>query len=152
MTPDEVLAYGHQLALGQPGGTLATTHAEDGTPYVTYVLFHLCPDGTVLFGSGLTPQHTRNLLATPEASFLIDNRETVHTDWNAFDRLVVVGMTEPIRKDSSDYAPLLEAIRAKSETAATFTERGQLFALRPRRVVLMRGLEPHRHIVELFSL
>src|SRR5687767_8089831 len=59
---EDILAYCGALADAELGGTLATTHAEDGTPYVTYVLFHLRDDGSVVFGTGPGPQHTRNML------------------------------------------------------------------------------------------
>ena len=85
---EAILDEAARVARTQLGGTLATMHAEDGTPYVTFVLFHLRENGEVLFGSGTGPQHARNMLATPEVSFLIDNREVIRDDWTAFDRIV----------------------------------------------------------------
>ena len=144
----EVLAHATTIARDQPGGTLATTHAEDGTPYVTYVLFHLRDDGKVLFGSAETPQHSRNMLATPEVSFLVDNREIVATDWTKFDRIVIEGSSEHVGNDDARYTGFLEELGGKNRMAAVFTERGQLFCITPRRIVLMKGLEPLRHIVD----
>ena len=147
-TRDEILAYAATIAAGQDGGTLATAHAEDGTPYVTFVLMHLRPSGEVLFGSGPTPQHSRNIKSTPEVSFLIDNREAVRTDWTAFDRIVIEGEAEHVDKTDAQYPALLGELRTKNAMAATFTEQGILFCITPRRLILMKGLELRRHIVE----
>ena len=148
MTRDEILAFAQELAAGQLGGTLATAHSEDGTPYVTFVLFHLRRDGRVLFGSAEAPQHTRNLTATPESSFLIDNREAVKADWASFHRIVIEGSAAEVAKDAPSYAAYLEELRAKNAMAAAFTERGKLFCLEPRRMIVMKGLEPVRHVVD----
>jgi hypothetical protein len=137
-----------QVAATQPGGTLATMHSEDGTPYLTYVLFHLRRNGEVLFGSSDKPQHARNLDATPESSFLIDNREVINSDADHFWRIVVEGWAELIGRDAKEYRDLLEELREKSEMAAYFTEHGRLYRLRPHRMVCMRGYEAGRHIIE----
>jgi putative heme iron utilization protein len=147
MERDEILAYAVRLAGSQPGGTLATTHAEDGTPYLTYVLAHLLPDGRVLFGSQLKQQHSHNILATPEVSFLFDNRETIHYDWSAFDRMVVVGKARIVARESDEYLELLGYLREKSAMAAFFTTHGELFVIEPRRLVLSIGFEAVRHTV-----
>ncbi len=145
---EEVLSQAYALGLSQLGGTLATTHAEDGTPYVTFVLFHLRENGEVLFGSGVRPQHTRNIRATPEVSFLVDNREVIRSDWTAFNRVVIEGRAEEVAKDSAEYGPLLQELEGKNRMAAVFTDRGILFRIRPRRLILMRGFEATRHIVD----
>jgi nitroimidazol reductase NimA-like FMN-containing flavoprotein (pyridoxamine 5'-phosphate oxidase superfamily) len=137
-----------RLARNQPGGTLSTMHAEDGTPYVSFVLFHLRDDGLVLFGSGVSPQHTRNMQATPEVSFLIDNREVIRTDWAAFDRVVIEGRARVVEEDDPRYGPFLEELSTRNRMAAYFTERGHLYCIEPRRLIFMRGFEPARHIVE----
>ena len=136
------------MVTAQPGGTLATTHAEDGTPYVTYVLFHLLEDGRVLFGSGEAPQHTRNISATPEVSFLIDNREVVRSDWTHFDRVVIEGASSAVSAGDARYEPFLAELAEKNAMAAHFSRQGTLFCIEPRRLILMKGLEPHRNIVE----
>jgi len=148
MERDEILAEACAIAAEQPGGTLATSHAEDGTPYVTYVLFHLCADGHVLFGSNSRPQHARNMAATPEVSFLIDNREVVKGDWQAFNRVVIEGRATEVGADDPRYASLLEELSRKNRMAATFTEHGILFCIEPRRLLMMKGFEPTRHVVE----
>ena len=148
MDRDEVLAEASAIAAEQPGGPLATTHAEDGTPYVTYVLFHLMPDGHVLFGSNSLPQHARNMAATPEVSFLIDNREAVKADWATFNRVVIEGRASEIAKDDPRYESLLAELASKSKLAARFTDAGILFCLAPRRLLLMKGLDATRHVVE----
>ncbi|OAI41337.1 hypothetical protein AYO38_03910 [bacterium SCGC AG-212-C10] len=147
-TSESILAEAQRIAAEQPGGTLATVHSEDATPYVTYVLFHLCPDGRVLFGSNERPQHSRNMAATPEVSFLIDNREVVSSDWNRFDRIVIEGRAEHVKKDDARYAGYLADLRAKNETAAQFTEAGNLYCIFPRRMILAKGLNPGKHLVE----
>ena len=131
MERDEILSTAAAIAADQPGGTLATTHAEDGTPYVTFVLFHLRPTGEVLFGSNSRPQHARNMAATPEVSFLI-----------------IEGRAEEVSKDEPGYPGLLAELAEKSRIAAVFTDSGILFRLVPRRLVLMKGFEPARNVVE----
>lgn len=147
-TDTAIIASATALALTQLGGSLATLHAEDGTPYVTFVLFHMLPDGRILFGSGASPQHSRNIDATPEVSFLIDNREAVSGDWATFDRVVIEGRAEKIAKDDPRYASFMDALRAKSERGAGFTERAQMYCIAPRRLVMRRGLQPDRLVVE----
>jgi nitroimidazol reductase NimA-like FMN-containing flavoprotein (pyridoxamine 5'-phosphate oxidase superfamily) len=148
MSRDEILQAAAAIAADQAGGALATTHAEDGTPYVTFVLCHLRGTGEVLFGSGMRPQHTRNILATPEVSFLIDNREVIRGDWTAFNRVVIEGRAQEITQDDARYGELLAELSGKNRMAAVFTDRGKLFMVVPRRLVLMKGLEAARHIVE----
>jgi hypothetical protein len=144
---DEILAHAAGLASHEPGGTLATTHAEDGTPYLTYVLAHLTADGRVLFGSRVTQQHSRNIAATPEASFLFDNRGVIADDWSHFDRIVVEGTARIVPKHSAEYEPTLAQLGEKSPMAAFFTRHGELYCITPRRIILMRGLEGVRHVV-----
>ncbi|MEP7214817.1 MAG: pyridoxamine 5'-phosphate oxidase family protein [Anaerolineaceae bacterium] len=143
-----ILEEANRIASSQLGGTLATMHSEDGTPYVTFVLFHLRTDGKLLFGSGASPQHTRNMAATPEVSFLIDNREVIRTDWAAFDRIVIEGLAEAVGSDDARFLPYIEELRAKNRMAAYFTEQGQMFCIHPRRLILMKGFEPTRNVVD----
>lgn len=148
MERHEVLEYAAALARSQRGGSLATTHAELNTPYITYVLAHLCPDGRLLFGSGLARQHSRNILAAPSVSFLFDTRAAVATDWSAFDRLVIEGPARVMPKDAADYEQLLAQLAEKSPMAGHFTRSGELFCLDPRRLTLSRGLDPVRYVVD----
>jgi putative heme iron utilization protein len=144
-----VLAEANRLADTQVGGTLATMHAEDGTPYLTFVFFAMQADGSVLFGSGLNNQHARNMAATPEVSFLVDNREVIRDDWSKFDRLVVEGRAEAIEPADSRYETLLDALRTKNRAAARFTEQGTLYRIEPHRLVLMKGLEQRKQVLDL---
>jgi len=148
MDRDQILQEASAIAATQPGGTLATTHSEDGTPYVTFVLCHLRANGEVLFGSNRRPQHAHNIAATPEVSFLIDNREVIRGDWTAFNRIVIEGRAEEVDKDNSEYTKLLDELAAKNSMAAVFTDTGILFRLVPRRLLLMKGFEPGRNVVE----
>lgn len=148
LAKQEILAEACRVAQTQLGGTLATMHAEDGTPYVTFVLFHLREDGQVLFGSNAAPQHARNIAATREVSFLIDNREVVRSDWTAFDRVVIEGHAEVVGSDAARYQDYLGELRGKNRMAAFFTEHGSLYAIVPRRLILMKGFEPTRHVVD----
>ncbi|MFN8617136.1 MAG: pyridoxamine 5'-phosphate oxidase family protein [Dehalococcoidia bacterium] len=148
MERDQILNEAAAIAAGQPGGTLATTHAEDGTPYVTFVLFHLRENGEVLFGSNSRPQHARNIAATPEVSFLIDNREVIRGDWTAFNRIVIEGRAVEVPKDADAYAALLAELAEKNRMAAVFTDAGILFCLKPRRLLMMKGFEATRHTVD----
>jgi len=148
LSRDEILSAATTFAATQFGGALATTHAEDGTPYVTFVLFHLRENGEVLFGSAEAPQHTRNIRATPEVSFLIDNRGVLADDWSAFDRIVIEGRAHEVPSDAPGYADLIAELRGKNRMAAYFTERGHLYRVVPRRLVLMRGFQPNRLVVD----
>jgi nitroimidazol reductase NimA-like FMN-containing flavoprotein (pyridoxamine 5'-phosphate oxidase superfamily) len=147
-TDQDILAEAIRIAAGQPGGTLATHHAEDGTPYVTFVYFHLCDDGKIVFGSSDAAQHSRNLMATPEASFLIDTREVILADWKSFDRVVIEGRAERVETDDPRYPELLGALRDKNPLAAEFSERGHLFCIHPRRLQLRKGVDPTRYVVD----
>jgi putative heme iron utilization protein len=145
---EQVLRSAVEVARTQPGGALATMHAEDGTPYVTYVLFHLRDCGEVLFPSMEAPQHARNLEATPECSMLIDNRAVVQEDASRFSRIVVEGRAQLVPRDDPDYPALLEELRAKSALAGTISEQGRLYRIRPRRLVSMTGYQAARLIVD----
>ncbi|MGE5596032.1 MAG: pyridoxamine 5'-phosphate oxidase family protein [Hyphomicrobiales bacterium] len=148
LTREEILAYAADVARGQLGGTLATMHAEDGTPYVTFVLFHFYEGARILFGSGTNPQHARNIAATPEVSFLIDNREAIRGDWTSFDRVVIEGRAEQVPENDPRYPGFISELREKNRMAAYFTEHGMLYVIEPRRLVLMRGFQPGRHVVD----
>lgn len=148
LSRDEILEEAGRIAATQMGGALATLHSEDGTPYVTFVLFHLRPTGELLFGSAATPQHSSNIAATPEVSFLIDNREVVRSDWTAFDRIVIEGHASAVPAGDDRYELFIEELREKNRMAAYFTEHGQLFCIRPRRLILMKGFEPTRYVVD----
>ena len=148
MERDDILAESVAIAAGQEGGTLATMHAEDGTPYVTFVLFHMRENGQVLFGSNARPQHARNMAATPEVSFLVDNRDVLKSDWNSFNRIVIEGRAVEIAKDDPRYDGLLAELAAKNHMAAQFTKAGILFCLEPRRLLLMKGLDATRYTVD----
>jgi pyridoxine/pyridoxamine 5'-phosphate oxidase len=147
LSRDDILAEASRLAANHPGGTLATTHAEDGTPYVTFVLFHLRGDGEVLFGSNVAAQHVRNIQATPEASFLIDNREVIPADPPSFCRVVIEGHVGAVATHSARYEQYLAELRVANSGAAYFAENGALFRIMPRRLILMRGAGPDRSIL-----
>ena len=148
LTQQAILDEACRIAASQLGGTLATMHSEDGTPYVTFVFFHLGANAEVIFGSAGGPQHARNIQATPEVSFLIDNREVIRDDWTSFDRIVIEGRAAPLLSSESGYAERLRELEAKNKMAAYFTERGSLYVIRPRRLILMKGIDQTRHIVE----
>ena len=143
-----ILAEAVEIARGQPGGTLATLHSEDGTPYVTFVFFHMTDRGEVIFGSQPGPQHTRNIVGTPEVSFLIDNREILPEDWTRFDRVIVEGTAKAVAKDDPRYEDLLDALRGKNPLAARFTAEGILFRVEPRRLMMRKGVHTERQVLE----
>jgi hypothetical protein len=88
------------------------------------------------------------MAATPEVSFLIDNREVVRSDWTEFDRIVIEGRAERVAADDDRYQSLLAELREKNRMAAFFTEHGYLYNIIPRRLILMKGFEPTRHVVD----
>ena len=45
LSREEILSEAQRLARSQFGGTLATIHADDGTPYPAFVFFHPHPTG-----------------------------------------------------------------------------------------------------------
>ena len=124
-------------------------HAEDGTPYVTYVFFHLRDDGDLVFSSMSGPQHARNIDSTPEVSFLIDNREVIPSDWMPFDRVVIEGRAERVPPDDPRYERFLGELGRKNELAARFSaERGVVYCIRPRRLILRSGPDQTAHLVD----
>lgn len=145
---EAILKAALELARTQHGGALATMHAEDGTPYVTFVLFHLRDEGSVLFGSATRSQHSRNIAATPEVSFLVDNRDVIRTDWTAFDRLVIEGRAALVPVDDPRYEPYLRELGARHPLSAYLTGRGELYCIAPRRLVLMKGIDGGRQVAD----
>lgn len=148
LSRDEILALASSIARTQVGGALATMHAEDGTPYVTFVLFHLLEDGTLLFGSSANPQHTHNIRATPEVSFLIDNREVIGSDWTKFDRVVIEGRAGAVDRSDPEYEAHFAELRERNRMSAYFAEQGDLYRIVPRRIIVMSGFAPERHVVD----
>lgn len=145
---DAVLQVARDLAASQHGGTLATIHAEDGTPYVAFVACHLRTNGEVLFGSSPTATHARNILATREVSMLIDNREVITSDWAGFLRVVIEGDARSVPPGHPDREALLAELQEAAPLASYFSERGELFRIRPRRVIVMKGMGGDRRVVE----
>ena len=145
---EEILAEAQRIAQSEPGGTLATVHAEDATPYVTFVFFHLRESGEVVFGSNRSPQHVRNIVSTPEVSFLIDNREVVKTDWQQFDRVIIEGAAEELPSDDPRYETCMTELKEKTPLAEDFARRGHLFIIEPRRLLLRKGANPTRFIID----
>ena len=74
--------------------------------------------------------------------------EMIASDWQAFDRIVIEGRADRIEKDDPQYAGYLAQLGEKNRMAAYFTEHGELFRILPRRIILMKGLEGVRHIVD----
>lgn len=147
-TRQQIIDHCVRVAAGQSGGTLATLHAEDGTPYPTFVLFHLLPNGCVIFGSERNAQHSRDMDATPEVAFLIDNREVNRTDWTMFERIVVEGAAHKVDPSEKRYDEYLRALKEKNQLAWYFTQRGHLYCIQPRRMTLRLALAPDRLTVE----
>jgi len=148
-TQADILRLANELAATQQGGTLATMHSEDGTPYVTYVLAHMLDDGEVLFGSPGRPQHVSNMDATPEVSFLWDNREVIRSAPDSFTRCIVEGRAEHVPAGDPRYPGWLEAGRTKSEIAAQFTERASMYVIVPRRIIYQGGFRGPRLTTEI---
>ncbi len=148
LSREEILSEAQRLARSQFGGTLATIHADDGTPYPAFVFFHLTPLGEVFYGSAPDSQHARDTVATPEVAFLIDTRNVLATDWPAFDRVIVEGRAERVPPEDERYGPSVEQLAAKNWLAGYFTRTGSLYRITPRRLTLVQGLGPERHTVD----
>ena len=67
LSRERILQEAKRVADSQFGGTLATIHADDGTPYPAFVLFHLTDKGEVLYGSVTESQHTRDTEVVPRS-------------------------------------------------------------------------------------
>ena len=148
LSPDEILNEALRVAHSQFGGTLATVHADDGTPYPAFVLFHLTDDGEVIYGSVTESQHTRDTEVIPEVAFLIDNRDVLGYDWPAFDRVTVEGTAERIDPDDERYDGYFEELTAKNWLSNYFTTIGNLYCIAPRRITVVLGLGPERHTLD----
>ena len=127
LSPEEILKEALRVADSQFGGTLATIHADDGTPYPAFVLFHLTDEGEVIYGSVIESQHTRDTEAIPEVAFLIDNRDVLGYDWPAIDRVTIEGMAERIDPDDPRYAG---------------------YCIAPRRITVVLGIGPERYTID----
>ncbi len=148
LSPDEILNEALRVAHSQFGGTLATVHADDGTPYPAFVLFHLTDEGEVIYGSVTESQHTRDTEVIPEVAFLIDNRDVLGYDWPAFDRVTVEGTAERIDPDDERYDGYFEELTAKNWLSNYFTTIGNLYCIAPRRITVVLGLGPERHTLD----
>ena len=144
----QILQEALRVARSQFGGTLATIHADDGTPYPAFVLFHLTDEGEVIYGSVTESQHTRDTEATPEVAFLIDNRDVLGRDWPAFDRVTVEGTAERIAPEDARYEGYFNALIAKNWLSNYFTRIGALYRIAPRRITVVLGLGPERHTID----
>jgi len=143
----KVLDEAVEVAAQHLAGALATLHAEHATPQVSFVFFHLEPDGRLLFGSNKAAQHSQNLLANPACSFLIDNRQAIPDRYDEFDRINIEGAATCVEPGDDRYAALLESLRTKNPLAARFTESGHLFCIEPRRLVLYRGARSQARVL-----
>ena len=148
LSPEQILEEALRVAHSQFGGTLATIHADDGTPYPAFVLFHLTDEGEVVYGSVTESQHTRDTVAIPEVAFLIDNRDVLGYDWPAFDRVTVEGTAERIDPDDPRYDSYFEVLTAKNWLSSYFTGIGNLYRIAPRRITVVLGLGPERHTLD----
>ena len=166
----EIIKRAESLANDQFGGTLATIHSDDGTPYPTFVLFQFTKDVRILFGSSKTSQHVMDVTSTPEVSFLIDNRNILYKSldvtstpegsWHldnqsifaqegaGFDRVIVEGMAVLINPLDSSYIQDLDALTKKNWLAGFFARQGGLYGIRPRRLTLVEALDPVRYTVD----
>ena len=158
------------IAIDQFGGTLATINADDGTPYPAFVFFHFTETARVLFGCRPMSQHLMDIQATPQVSFLIDNRNILHRSldvtptpesaWHienrnifsqegsGFDRVVIEGTAVVVGTDSDSYADDLNALTAKNWLAGSFARQGGLYCITPRRLTLVEALATERHTVD----
>ena len=148
LTREAILTLSLELAAGQIGGTLATMHDQDSTPYPTYVLFHLTEDAEVVFGSTVEAQHSRDMDSTPEVAFLIDNRGVIEEDWTKFDRVIVEGAAEQITPADERFETFIAQLDAKTTLAARFAREGRLYRIAPHRLTLRRSLGSDPAVVD----
>lgn len=148
LTREAILTLTLELGAGQQGGTLATVHDQDSTPYPTFVLFHVTSNAEVLFGSTVDAQHSRDLDATPEVAFLIDNRDVIRDDWTKFDRVIIEGAAEKIAKSDERYGELLDELEGKTTLGARFAREGNLYRIAPHRLTLRRALGSEPGVID----
>jgi heme oxygenase (biliverdin-IX-beta and delta-forming) len=148
LTREAILTLTAELGAGQMGGTLATIHDQDSTPYPTFVLFHVTDQAEVIFGSTVDAQHSRDMDATPEVAFLIDNRDLIPEDWTKFDRVIIEGAADKIPESDQRYGPLLEQLENKTPLAARFAREGNLYLIAPHRLTLRRALGSEPGVID----
>ena len=72
----------------------------------------------------------------------------IRSDWTAFDRVVIEGRAEEVAPEDARFETYIAELREKNRMAAFFTEHGTLFCVHPRRLILARGFEPQRNILD----
>jgi len=136
----EILRTAAAIAADQAGGDAGNDACGGRDAIRQFVLCHLRETGEVLFGSGLRPQHTPT--SRRRRSIVSDRQpEVIRDDWTAFNRVVIEGRVTEIARDDPRYEELLAELSTKNRMAAVFTDRGALFMVVPRRLILMKGLE-----------
>ena len=108
---DQIIQRVSDLASDQFGGTLATIHADDGTPYPAFVFFHFTETARVLFGCRPMSQHLMDIQATPQVSFLIDNRNILHRSLDQIAKISI--LLSPIIPNSTN--KVLDALKINKD-------------------------------------
>jgi heme iron utilization protein len=116
-------------------GALGTARAADGHPYVSMVLVASADRMQPVFLLSRLALHTKNLLANPASSLLIDETDAVG-DPLAGSRVTFVGETFPIDAPSARTAFL--ARHPNAETYAAFADFG-MYAMSIESAHLIQG-------------
>ena len=84
-------------------GALGTLRADDGYPYVSMVQFALTPNRQPVFLLSQLAVHTKNLMASPLASLLIDESDAMG-DPAAGGRVTFIGQVHATRDEAARHA------------------------------------------------
>jgi len=105
-----------ELLRAQRDGVLATLSARrDGWPFASVTQYALAAEGEPFFLLSGLAEHTRNVLANPRASLLIQERAA--DDPLATARITLLGLVE-----ASDRAPLREIYLERHPQAAEYLQ------------------------------
>jgi putative heme iron utilization protein len=140
MTPDpdfDPAAVAKGLLRRSRQGALATLMAGSGDPYCSLVNVATAPDGAPLLLVSRLAVHTRNLLADPRVSLMLDERRA--GDPLEGSRIMISARAEPAGPDTLPvWRRRYLAAQPEAEAFADFTDFG-FHALRIERVHLVAG-------------
>lgn len=117
----EELAIVANLIRGQRQAALGTL--RDGAPFVSMVAYAAEPDfGGLLLHLSQLAQHTRQLLAGPQAALLIAEQDDGREDVQTLARITLVGPATPIPAGSAEHAAARERYLARLPAAEPLFE------------------------------
>jgi len=117
----EELAALATLIRSQRSAALGTL--REASPFVSMVAYAAEPDfGGLLLHLSRLAAHTRHLLANPQSSLLISERDDERDDPQTLARITLVGAAAPIAAESAAYAAARGSYLARLPAAAPLFE------------------------------